>query len=81
MIIKREDEIIGTLIQKDPKAEKIYRKACYYKVDEEFGREVYNYNLEIRACDIDLGSGLNDPRIIWDGFMKLHLENPYDNGL
>ena len=54
MIIKREDEIIGTLIQKDPKAEKIYRKACYYKVDEEFGREVYNYNLEIRACDIDM---------------------------
>lgn len=81
MIIKREDEIIGVLIQKDSKAEKIHKKACYYRHDEVFGKEVYEYNLDVKASEINIENGFCDPRILWNGFRKLDAEAPYDNGL
>lgn len=80
MIIPRVQEIIEVLIEKDAKAKELYSEACYYQNTKEFGDKVYKYNLKCRACEIDMGSGINNPDIIWNGFAQLDKESPYDNG-
>jgi len=79
MIIPRSQEIIGILIKKDEKAKRLYTKACYYQNTKEFGDSVYQYNLNRGACEIDMGSGINNPNIRWKGFAELDKEEPYDN--
>lgn len=80
MIIKRKYEYLWKLIANDTEAEGIYREACYYGHLEDEGKRVYEYNLQNRAVELELGSGILNPAILWDGLERLDKEKPYNNG-
>lgn len=80
MIIERKYEYFGRLIERDPKAKAIYEKACAFDNRPNEAKRIYDYNLNNRAFEIELGCGIIDPTIIWDGFTELDKSEPYDNG-
>jgi len=62
IIIKREQEIIGKLIERDEDAKDLYIEVCRscHNPDEEFIHRVYEFNLRYRPCEIHMGSGIDD---------------------
>lgn len=81
MIIERKYEYFYNLIKRDPKVKELYEKACAYGWnDDDFIKHVYECNLHNRAFELEFGSGIKNPQIIWDGFAELDEKDPYDNG-
>lgn len=80
MIIERKYEYFGRLIERDPKAKAIYEKACAYKHNASETKRIYEYNLNNRAFEMEMGCGIIDPNIIWNGYAELDKSDPYDNG-
>lgn len=82
MNIKRQYEMIGVLLQRDPKAKEFLEAACE-DLDDDMQKFVLNHENEIILHDADLGCGIPGDRYV--ELMKkldvLDMMDPYDNGL
>ncbi len=82
MIIRRQYEILGMVVKRDPKAKEIVDKVCK-ELDPDLQARIFSPYINLTLFNADMGCGLPGEMFskLLEEFNKLDETYPYDNGL
>ena len=82
MIIRRQYEILGMVVERDPKARKIVDEVCK-NLDCDLREKIFSPYINLSLYNADMGCGLPGEMFtkLLEEFNNLDETNPYDNGL
>lgn len=82
MIIRRQYEILGMVVERDPKAREIVDEVCK-DLDCDLRERIFSPYINLSLYNADMGCGLPGEMFtkLLEEFNKLDETDPYDNGL